>query len=572
MLFLSITKNGVAQNFQSMKVEEFQLHSLKATVITDKFLSDFITEPDGFSIIESPLISTPDYQNIILLKIKYNENNNHIKIFKSTISGRPIYYHINREGEFFCSTSISLLRIAGVPIKENTDVLPEFFIYRFVMPPNTLYKDIFQLFTGDQIQIKIENNKATISTINHFIPPETKKQNNMNLVIEQTYNLLNNSIKSLDPLNKKISLMLSGGLDSSILFKICQNNFKTDTTYSTGFPFENPKNNIEKEYSISAANLFKTKHYFLDMTSEEYLHELLYSISKAEVPIHHLQSVPIYFLFKKIPDTNNIVISGLGADDIFGTITQYNHFHVERSSLYRFLIKYVKTKYAKYLLHLLKKDWKNYTLIQENYKKSTIPIADANSLIWSMGAHGSEEWTTQHFNVTKNEIIRNRYNEIKKFQNRSIYDIISIWLFLGSASTTQTIWSKLGEDEHKIIYYPYTNLDLINYAFSLPWDIKLKTPKNILRLVAQKVKIPPEIINRQKSGFGISPELWAQKGGIFESLIPLAKKVIKEEEIRKMQSIDLKKAMTYWNILNYSIWKRLCINNEPIELLLEETT
>ena len=215
---------------------------------------------------------------------------------KSTISGRPIYYHINSAGEFFCSTHISLLRSAGVPIQENTDVLPEFFVYRFVMPPNTLYKDIFQLFTGDQLQIKIENNKATISGISHYIPPEPEDKNNINHIIEQTYNYLNNSVKTLDPLNKKISVLLSGGLDSSILFKICQKNFKTDTTFSTGFPFEDPKNNIEKEYSLSAANLFKTKHLFLDMTSEDYLHGFLEAISKAEVPVHHLQSVPIYLI------------------------------------------------------------------------------------------------------------------------------------------------------------------------------------------------------------------------------------------------------------------------------------
>ena len=108
--------------------------------------------------------------------------------------------------------------------------------------------------------------------------------------------------------------------------------------------------------------------------------------------------------------------------------------------------------------------------------------------------------------------------------------------------------------------------------FQYPGTIKLKKPKNILRFVAHKLEIPEEIINRQKSGFGINPELWAQKDGIFESLIPLTKKFFNEEEIRKMQSSDLKKAMTYWNMLNYSIWKRLCINNEPVDTLLEEIT
>jgi hypothetical protein len=70
--------------------------------------------------------------------------------------------------------------------------------------------------------------------------------------------------------------------------------------------------------------------------------------------------------------------------------------------------------------------------------------------------------------------------------------------------------------------------------------------------------------------FGIHPDRWVKKGGVFEPLIPLASKVFDEKEIRKMQSTESKKAMTYWNMLNYAVWKRLCINDEPLEVLLEE--
>jgi hypothetical protein len=63
---------------------------------------------------------------------------------------------------------------------------------------------------------------------------------------------------------------------------------------------------------------------------------------------------------------------------------------------------------------------------------------------------------------------------------------------------------------------------------------------------------------------------WAEKDGIFQSMIPLASKILNEKEIRSMQSTEPKKAMTLWNMINYSIWKRLWINNEPLEVLIEE--
>jgi len=92
----------------------------------------------------------------------------------------------------------------------------------------------------------------------------------------------------------------------------------------------------------------------------------------------------------------------------------------------------------------------------------------------------------------------------------------------------------------------------------------------VLRGVARQLKIPEFIINRPKRSFGIRNEFWSEKGGVFEPLVPLASKAFEEKQIRDMQSSESNKAMTFWNMLNYAIWKRLCINNEPLELLQDE--
>jgi asparagine synthetase B (glutamine-hydrolysing) len=133
------------------------------------------------------------------------------------------------------------------------------------------------------------------------------------------------------------------------------------------------------------------------------------------------------------------------------------------------------------------------------------------------------------------------------------------------------IWNKLGEGNKKILYAPFYDLNVLNYVFSIPWKLKLTWPKDKLRKeIARRGNIPEFIINRPKKSFGIHSDLWGKKGGVFEPLIPLAAIVFDEKEIRKMQSTEPKKAMTYWNMLNYAIWKRLCIKNEPLDILKEE--
>jgi hypothetical protein len=142
MFFISVSKRKSIDELQWAGAIKFSAGSWLFTVVTDNFLSSLFPDRDGFSIIESPLAVHRNAEKVVFLKATYSKGDNSLDIFRSTLSGRPVYYHLTREGEFFCSTHISMLRKAGVTLEENTRVLPEFFVYRYVMPPSTLYKDI----------------------------------------------------------------------------------------------------------------------------------------------------------------------------------------------------------------------------------------------------------------------------------------------------------------------------------------------------------------------------------------------------------------------------------------------
>ena len=573
MFLLAITRYKIAHSFRSVDVEEFKINSSIITIVTDNLLSRYISEPDGFSIIESPLISSPEFRDIIFSQVNYNKDDNAFDIFRSTVSGRPIYYHINPKGDFFCSTHISMLRKAGVRIEENTDVLPEFFVYRYVMPPQTLYRDIKQVVTGSRLCIRLTNGKCKIAQVDQYNPPRpdnyNEESNTVDNISDCVLTSLSKSIQALNPCRHGLCILLSGGLDSSILFKICQAHYEIDTTFSTGYPFEDPENNREKEYALSAADAFGTMHRYYEVTTREYLNGFLEAISMAEEPLHHLQSVMFYLLFKGgLPKDKHIVISGQGADGIFG-LTFYNQVFRSGKRIIRLLSKYRFPGLLEFFSHIVGRGQGLISALDYSDRRS-LPISDTNSLVWLLGAYGSEDWVSRHFNVTQRDIIEGRYNFIESFEDRSIYDIMSILDFFGDVSVTQSIWAKLGESQRKIVYYPFNNTDMLDFTYSIPWDVRLRKPKNVLRGVARQLKIPDFIISRPKSGFNIRAKHWSEKGETFKPLVPLASKVFDEKQIRDMQSADRKAAMTFWNILNYSIWKRLCIDDEPLEVLLEE--
>ncbi|MGQ9570398.1 MAG: asparagine synthase-related protein [Thermodesulfovibrionales bacterium] len=379
--------------------------------------------------------------------------------------------------------------------------------------------------------------------------------------------LLTEAIRALSPSKERLSIIQSGGLDSSILYQLCRRIYGIDETYSTGFPFEEPANNIEKEYALSASEALKSKHSYYEFSTKEYLIGFIEGVNVAEEPLHHLQSVLMYLLFGKISQEKNIVISGEGADSSFGSSIN--------SKVYR-----LNTFTVKLIMHflslsqiasLISKKWEGSVngllKIKDNLQK---PIDDPDNFLWSVGSYGSKKWVCNYFGVSEFDIIEGRYSTIKLSGDRSIYDKIALVSFLGGASVTKSIWSKLGEAQGKIVHYPFGDVNLLYYIHTVPWSLKLKRPKNILREVAKKIDIPWMIINRPKQSFGIAPDKWGKKGGVFEPLIPLCSKVFDIQEIQKIQSAELEKAMTFWNILNYSVWKRLCINNEPVSVLLEE--
>jgi asparagine synthetase B (glutamine-hydrolysing) len=567
MFLVSITKTKIKSTFQSLNVKQLHLKPFYITIVTDNFLSKLITNEKDFLIIESPLVPENNFRDVIIAQVMLKNDNNTLEVFKPTISGRPLYYHINSAGEFFCSTHIVLLREAGVVIQENQKALPEYFVYRLIMPPRTLYKDIEQLLAGSKISIKL-NNKCQIKPISQFDPPEPdKKYSSLKEISEQALHLLTESFQALNPCKDKLSIIQSGGLDSSVLYQLCRRIYEIDETYSTGFPFEDPNNNREKEYALSASKALKSKHTYYEFSTKEYLCGLIKGISAAEEPMHHLQSVLLYLLFGKLPQNKNIVISGEGADSSFGSLINSRVYRLNSLTVQLALRALKSSRIAS----LTSKRWQDrINGLFKTKLRLNKSLHDPDHILWSLGYYGSKNWACNYFGVSDFDIIEGRYSTMKLYENRSIYDQITLVSFLGGASITKSIWSKLGENQGKIVLYPYGDDNLLQYIHTVSWSLKLKNPKNILREVAKKIDLPEIIINRPKQSFGIATDKWGERGGVFEPLIPLCSKVFDIQEIQKMQSSALEKAMTFWNMLNYSLWKRLCIDNEPVDVLLNE--
>jgi asparagine synthetase B (glutamine-hydrolysing) len=438
------------------------------------------------------------------------------------------------------------------------------------MPPKTLYKNIRRLLIGGQLLIRFENDKCIIDSITHYKPP---KENQQILSIDEgateLYKILSETVKRLEPSENETTVLLSGGMDSSLISKLYKEIFALDSSYSTGYPFESPELNIEKRYAISAAQALEMNHRYYEPSSKEFLVGILEAISYAEEPLHHLQAVLFHLLMKyEIPREQRIILCAQGAGSTYG----YNEFFYLNEKRKKLLYRFLETNSSLSLLKLISKmvrRGKGFVSTMERFHHN-YPLNHSENPIWFWMDYGNWDWVRTYFNVTANDIIKDRYEVIKEFSRMSMYDIWSRYSLYGDEDVTLGIWSKVGEGNKKILYYPYYDIDALNYAFSIPWHLKLQSYRALTKELSRKGKLPEFIINRPKSALSIHSPEWAKRGGVFEPLVPIVTKVLDEREIRQMQTSDWRNMSTFWNMVNYSIWKRLFINNEPLDVLFEE--
>ena len=561
------------ETIKSADVKHFEQNNRFFVVRADDLFTKLQWTMDGFQISESAIPvkdQKEDDEYATLSKIVVDTKNETIDVYNPTILGRSIYYH-NNGRNFYCSTHISFLRDVDVPIEENTAVLPEFFVYRYVMPPNTLYKGIKKTIFGEELRFAFANGKVALIKSSRFIPTISKTtESSVQDYSRKVEKLLTNSIKSLKPAKSNVTSLLSGGLDSSILFKLSKNILGINGSFSTGYPFIDSRGDVEKKYALSAAEALGAEHNHIEFTVDDYLKGFIEAIDAAEEPVHHLQSVMFYLLFKKgLPSNIHTIISGAGADTLFGMDTHNIIFTYQNSIFLRLLVREPFGKIlGKLMTKITKRNYSGAVELMNGLKINN--TEDPQHALWKVCAYGSKQWAINHLNTTNNNIIKGRFGIIKNYREFSIYDSTSILDLAGEIATDASLWGKIAEKNKKMLFCPFCDKKLIEYSFLIPWDIKLQKPKNILRYVARLNQISEFIIKRRKSGFGVGAEAWAVKGGIFDPLIPLCDKIFKRDEIINMQSADHEKSMIFWNMLNYAIWKRLFIYQEPVSNLLDE--
>jgi asparagine synthase (glutamine-hydrolysing) len=574
---MSSGKDNLPEGFSSIIK-----NNLKITFKKDRLYSFYVDCDDTVAIGESQIpidiksVRTKLESSNPVTKLLYSDNSmvhsliivdsrkKTITLAESIACCRPLYYQV-KKGKITCSSHIKLMSESGIKLEPNNDAFPEICIYRYVVPPQTIYSGIKKVAGGSTLTFELISAKEINSEQRQLRSGYDNSLANDSDIISRIENQMSGNLFALCSNSSQPGILLSGGLDSSLLAALIKSSGQAINSVSSSFAFIN-KNDQEDNYAKSVADYLEIDHKIFSATEESYLTGLIDSIHAAEEPVHHLQSVMFYLLFQKYGDSNNdMFLCGEGADGLFGNDMHLKYF--KHQSLIQFA---GRTGLHGLFRSLFGKVFRD----NPRFKLFTYYLGDdlnnQDHLLWSLGGYGDSDIVKKIFQADDSNFITSRIELMRHYQNLGMLDRITAISLLSEGYETMTIWSKLAESHGIKMAYPFTSPGLIDIASAIPWKIKLSESKHLIRSMLRNQNIPEQFITRPKLSFGFPVKYWGVDGGLFQPIVDMASDIFDKKMFSSILGENPVHAMILWSLLNIYIWHKLFIDEITVDDLKGE--
>ena len=138
--------------------------------------------------------------------------------------------------------------------------------------------------------------------------------------------------KRIEIADVKVGVLLSGGLDSSLLVALLAEQGVPDLmTFSVGFEDQPEERGNEFEYSDPVAAMYGTRHHKFLIPNPEVLRRLPEAVDAMSEPMFAQDAVAFYLLSEQVSKTVKVVQSGQGADEVFGGYFWYPRMAADTS-------------------------------------------------------------------------------------------------------------------------------------------------------------------------------------------------------------------------------------------------
>ncbi len=296
-------KNETSSLILTFNGEIYNYPELKKDLVKKGHI--FTTETD-FEVI---LHLYEEYGEKLLLRLNgmfafalYDKKQEKLIIARDRLGIKPLFYSQIGSKLFFSSEVKPLITKAQV----NTASMARFLGFRYNFGRDTLFQGISKLEAGSYATFQ----KGGLDIIRYWGINSQEIKNPK----EELDKLMHDSIKLRLQSDVNWGVFLSGGIDSSAIAYYVKQNVENLTTFSMDCE--------ENKNAGLVADFLGTKHFSFryDKTSISLLPEI---ISRFGEPLADPIAIPTFLLAKEAKKHVTMVLSGEGADEVFGGYEQY---------------------------------------------------------------------------------------------------------------------------------------------------------------------------------------------------------------------------------------------------------
>lgn len=260
---------------------------------------------------------------------------------------KPLYYYEDASW-FILSSETRSLMASGLPQKTlDAAQIDHYLQFKYAAPGKTFFKDVHQLLPGYVLE-KTADQSATITPFDTPAHPKSSTLSSADIV-KNTKELLTDAVVKHLVADVPCGLFLSGGVDSTLLLAIIQQEglHPVPTFSIVNNPADKSFGTHDYYYAAKAAKMYGNVHYELPLTPSLMAEQQENFLRYLDQPIADSGAFMTYLLSMEAKKAVGVVLSGAGADELFAGYNRHQAF-------YWYLKHYQKLPLARKALALTK--------------------------------------------------------------------------------------------------------------------------------------------------------------------------------------------------------------------------
>lgn len=408
---------------------------------------------------------------------------------------KPLYYAVMGDTFMFGSEIKAFLAHPDFKKELNETALENYLTFQYSPTNETFFKNVYKLPAAHCFKYK--NGKLDVKRY-WDISFNADEKPDMEEWVNRISDTFKNSVEAHKIADVEVGSFLSSGVDSSYVASVAN----VDKTFTVGFGEDEKYNEIgwAKEFSqyIGKENISKV------ISPEEYWDNIKRIQYHMDEPLADPSCIALYFVCNKASEYVKVVLSGEGADEIFGGYNVYKE--PLGSHAYKSLPRFIRRGIGSVASHLPQKRGVNFLVrngkdLEERFIGNAYMFTpkDRKKLLKiKTNAPDPTVITAPFYDKVKDK------DQITKMQ----YLDLHLWM-TGDILLKADKMSMANSLELRV---PFLDKKIMELAEQIPWRYRVSTENTKLAMRQAALRAaPPKTANKKKLGFPVPIRVWLKE-------------------------------------------------------------